>query len=605
MGKRNIQRNYQDLERIYRSEGGGKMETVFEQRTSHSWRRLTFFLFILLVAASAAAWLGFYAFRTLQQNNGGAVTLQIIAPTEASVGSAVTYRFLVNNKASDVVNNVNLRVNYPSGFLWHASSITPDGESKNTWSLAAIQPGESKEVDVDGTLLGEAGSLGTVFGTLTYKLANFQSELQTSDSVSTALTTGNQTLSWEGDAQAVPGTEVTYVLHYANKSNEPLPPAVLRINNVDGFSVTSTDPKVDATSDGVSWNIDALPPAAEGKVSLIGKWNNTTVGEHALTATLEVAGDQGKTNVITSAELKVTAVGGEALLSLTVNGQQNQPVASLGDTLHLNLHYQNISDVSLGNATVSVSFDSSVINWPEVNLSDGSVDGSSTVWTSKDLPILARIVPGGGGDISWDMPLKNQVSVGTNLSLTVTPTLHYEKRDNDVKPNDIEGAPVIIAVNTGLNLDASARYFLSDGTPVGSGPLPPRVGSETSYQITWKLSSSVHTLTSVIVTGNLPTNVKIGSGSASVGTWQNNNGQPEWHITSLPPGLEPEAHFTVTLRPVSADAGKILILAGKNALTANDDVTKGQVSIAGNTVTTNLDGDTVASGKGIVAAGTP
>ncbi|PJE76234.1 hypothetical protein COV04_00580 [Candidatus Uhrbacteria bacterium CG10_big_fil_rev_8_21_14_0_10_48_11] len=601
MSKRKINRNYQDLERIYHAEGNGKMNATFEHRKSASWKRITFFLFLLLVAASTAAWLGFYAFTSLQIKNSGTLTLHIVAPTEVSVGSSITYRFVISNQSSDAVQNLHLRANYPSGFLWHSATISPEGNTNNTWSVASIAAGETKEVDVSGTLLGETGSLGTVFATLTYKLQNFQSELQTSDSVSTALISGSQSLIWEGDAQVVPGKETTYILHYANKGSEALPPTIITVSGTDGFTVTSTAPSIDLGGS-LKWPLAALPAGEEGKIEIIGNWKETTTGEHTLSASLEATGDHGNKNVITSAELTVTAVGGEALMTLTVNGEQNQPVASLGDTLHFNLHYENISDVSLGDLTVRVAFDGGVVNWPQVTVPDGSVDAGAISWSSKELPLLSRLVPGGSGDLNWDIPLKNSVSGGTRLSLTISPTLHYEKRDDSAASGDIQGAVTKVSINTALTVNAIARYFADDGTPVGSGPLPPHAGSDTTYRITWKLSGSVHPLTNVVVTAALPNNVTLGSGFASNGTWTNSSGTPQWTIGSLSPGLEPEANFTVTLHPTESDAGKIVVLENKIAMQAIDEVTKGQVSGNGNAVTTNLEGDPVASGKGIVAA---
>jgi hypothetical protein len=85
-----------------------------------------------------------------------------------------------------------------------------------------------------------------------------------------------------------------------------------------------------------------------------------------------------------------------------------------------------------------------------------------------------------------------------------------------------------------------------------------------------------------------------------VGTWRLNAGAPEWLIDRLAPGLEPTASFTLTLTPTAADVGKILVISGRTTVSATDATTGGAVTAAGNVATTNLDGDSIARGQGVV-----
>ena len=199
--------DYQDLERLYRdTSGAGGAASGNLQRPSRSpWRRLAMVVFFLLALGSLAAWFGFYFFNSFSKNRQSELRLTISAPESVGAGEPVEYRVNLNNVAAEAVAEVNLRLNYPDGFVWQSATLSPESAGHNTWSLGALRPGESKEIAVKGIILGESGGIKTIFGAASYRLPNFRSELETTASLGLKLNDSSLTLGWTGPGASAPG----------------------------------------------------------------------------------------------------------------------------------------------------------------------------------------------------------------------------------------------------------------------------------------------------------------------------------------------------------------------------------------------------------------
>ncbi|MFA7286543.1 MAG: hypothetical protein WC052_02695 [Patescibacteria group bacterium] len=596
MNNKQQRKDYAELEALYES------PTDFQVPKHVSrWRRFAIGLIVLAVAASAAAWLGFAVFDVFSPSKSGAVSIEIVAPSDAAVGSTVTYRFQVANNATESAKNIKLRVNYPQGFSWQSATLSPENEVHNTWVLPALAPGEKKEVAVDGTLFGETGSLVTVFATVTYEFPNLPTQLQASDSVSTALTSGAIALTVAGTTQVVPGDEKEYVVTVQNNGAEPLQALQLVVQQPENLAITEAEPAV-AEAGSWQWVTPVLSPGQSFAVTLKTKWSSEAAGEQVIRASLTAVGSASQAAAVASSELRVGVINGDVLLTLTANGNSNSTAASFGDSLRYVLRYQNLGAETINGITVSVRYDGgNLIRWDGVRAEGATVESGTITWRSENTPALQRLLSEGSGEFSWDVPvIAKSNSVSGAGQIVATPTFAFSSRGDASEAGKIDGSPMVVAINTSVNVRVSARYFSPSGEPIGSGPLPPVVGEETSYRIIWQLTGSTHSLRDVVVTGNLPSYVTAETGTATTGTLKVTGTTAVWKIDALPPGLEPQAFFTVRIKPTSSDSGRILVLSGQTTLAAHDETTNGAVKVTGTTATTSLDGDQIAAGKGIV-----
>lgn len=82
------------------------------------------------------------------------LTLVVDAPKEANSGQDVSIRLTVNSNSPDIIKNVVLIAEYPSGFSFSSSDPKTLDENR-IWKLGDVSPGSKRTFTIRGTLSGE------------------------------------------------------------------------------------------------------------------------------------------------------------------------------------------------------------------------------------------------------------------------------------------------------------------------------------------------------------------------------------------------------------------------------------------------------------------
>jgi hypothetical protein len=245
------------------------------------------------------------------------------------------------------------------------------------------------------------------------------------------------------------------------------------------------------------------------------------------------------------------------------------------------------------------------IDWENADLGNGVRTGNTITWNAPEMESFEVLDPSHTGVIDLTLPLLSELGT-TNASDTFTFALtgSMEKIGDVESPRSIEASPISVAINSDLEADAFARYYTVDGEPLGTGPLPPTVSDTTSYRVTWQLDNTLHPLESVIMTATLPTDVRwTDRTEKDIGTLTFNETTRlvSWQIEKLPLDLEhTEATFELSITPNEQDVGSFFKLTNAISVSARDSVSGGSISRATDILTTNLEEDEFAKGKGIV-----
>jgi len=142
-------------------------------------------------------------------------------------------------------------------------------------------------------------------------------------------------------------------------------------------------------------------------------------------------------------------------------------------------------------------------------------------------------------------------------------------------------------------------YFDNNNLPVGSGPLPPKVGQKTSLKVYWTLGNNLHQLNNVSVAFNLPLGVEFdGQSRADNGSvyYDAQNRQIIWRLDTWPTNVYSlKAEFNIALTPQASDRNRIMILSTGSVATAIDSETQSQILKTVKAQTTKLDDDDIAT----------
>lgn len=615
------------LEKIYEDESGHLPDIGRLQPTrKRGIVRWTFRTLLVLVILAVVAWVGFFFFTryappAVRTFVGGSneMKLEIVAPEQTTSGETVTYTINYQNLSRQELKGVTLSVRYPSGFIFQAAQPAVDVatdeavvtlQHEDTWTVGKIGVGQSGQLSLTGQLLAASGTNQNLFVVLYYTPANFSSQFQTEASATTVISASPLVFTVDGPEQVVPTDPVQLTVRYENTSEQTLEQVTFELIFPDGFAVDKLEPA--PTNGQYRWLIPKLEPKQIGEFFVQGKFAANGSGTLDLIARATVSRD-GQEFLLGDLTRSFTVIAGDLQVELKRNGTADNSTVAFGDLLSYSLTYANAGTKPLEHLTATVFFASSAefVEWTTLSdRYDGTLDefeaGKYITWTEQEVPNLAKLNPGDKGVIDFSIKLSS--TAGTlagditlnNIGSVKVATIGGKKSNLEGRSNTI-----ITKLNSNLMLEAIGRYFGADGSPLGSGPLPPKQDQTTEYIINWQVTNSVHEVSDVAVSTVLPEGVTwVGTRDLTVGEveYEPASRRVVWTVNRMPltVNLDYRASFAVSIKPQGRDVGKILVLTGDQTITAIDTVTTGRITQARGSITTDLVSDPLAKGKGLV-----
>ena len=599
-----------DLKSIY-SDHEGKLPdfTRLDGKQSSRLKSAIFGTVAALALLGAITWAGLLFFSRTSGFTGENVDLTVVTSEAFTAGAEndVVIRYRNNERIPLARAQVEFRA--PEGF--EITGSDPASAENGAWSVGSVAPGAEGEVRVRGYVREELEAAMTFEAKLNYRPADFNADFQKVASHTVVVTESALAMTGTGPKEMTPGDEIAFIYEYENRSEAALEGLRFVIDPLEGFIFASAEPKADEDV-ALQWTIPKLEPKAKGTVTVKGTFSATSRGPKALMARMGFAVD-GRLVTIAKAEATTEVLKSNLDLSLIVNGSDKPPTVSFGDQLFFTLRYENAGDVALKDVSLIADLPTEpkegVLDW--VSLKDdlaGVRKDSAITWTKKEIEGLASLAPGDKGEINFSVQIARKPLEKDSPSDYV---VHASASAKIAKVGNVSGARVVDAVPMDIRLlsDASftafGRYYSTDGVPVGSGPLPPKVGEKTTYRIHWVIRNSLHELTSLSATTLLPEGVKwtgvpreVTAGSLE---FDGTGRKATWRLNRMPTSVqEVLVSFDVELTPEAEDIGEILDLTGDNRFEALDKDVNAVILKSQPAIGTDLIGDEDASGKGVV-----
>ena len=606
-----------ELKEIYKDQNGEipDMSKIYHKKRSRTKRvMIRALVFLVFVAAIAAA--GFF-FLGRQGFSGEEVGLEIISPDVIAGGQVVEYSIKYKNNGSVPLGQAELEVRLPDDFVF--SESTPVSSEGRVWQIGSIVDGGSGEIKIKGTLYGAEESFETLQAVLTYKPADFNSEFQ---KVATAVTKVQGSLlevGITGPERILANKEATFKIKYKNTGETDLANIKISVVGPEDFSFTEGADGKEVTS----WSVDQAAPGEEKEIEFKGAFGPAAEGERELKAQIGFTrGD--KFYVQKESVLKTNVLIGAILSTLILNGDSKDRTFNFGDTLNYSIVYQNKDKVDLSDLEVKIVFESTsrnnkmVLDWATLKDDyNGTVLGTqlspelrqgTITWAKRQISGLARLVPGAEGTINFQIKIKPFSEFANwgikDFEIKSFASVTIGKGGQAGESETIESNIINFKINSDLGFKTEARYFNDDNIAVGSGPVPPKVGEATAYRIFWTVTNSLHEVENLKVSTILPENIiwsrkyELSAGELK---FDEATREVSWTLNRMPLDVKSlGVNFEVTVTPVTADRGKLLTLLLGTNLQATDKSTGGAIAKVADALTSNLDGDPAAEGKGIV-----
>lgn len=598
--------------KFYRQQPAADLSRLVKQaRHKRTWM-FAAITFAILTALAAA---GYFMLNGSAGKFGEEkVLVEMQGPPSAPSGQAVEYRLTFTNDQTVALGQVEVNLRYPEGFAFERAEPAPNNSEGTRFSLPDIAGHGVGILNIRGSLVGEVGDHKELMAVLTYEPESFKAQFAKTVSVVTEIVASVLTLNVTAPPQLPIDQPLSLLVSYRNSSANKLGGLVLRLTAPSGFELEVPTLEVFGKS-GSAWKLADLEPRAEGKAELKGRFTDAALAG-AQELRLAVGFGVGEDFAVQEEKVvNINLVKSHLTLQLTANDVSLKSAVELGQEVAYELSFVNEGDLPFTDVTLAAQLDTKFLDFSSLrDDAFGSADGTSGVitWTKDNLPLLASLLPGTRGSIRFRLNTVPTVPLGTAAPLQFNAKVTARGSqliEGTVQPVTAESNVVLTKINTQFLLGVEGRYFTDELVKLGSGPLPPKVGETTTYVIFWQLGNTLNEADNIEVTTTLPQDVTwTGQSTVTAGqrlTYNPNTREVRWQLNRLPAGAgttfpKPEATFEVAVTPQGSDADKILVLTKTTTGTARDSFSEADIIATGKFVTTELDDDLAAQGKGIV-----
>lgn len=592
------------LEVIYGNENGAETDfSKLEMRKTKTGQRLLIWILLTLLVLSGAAYGGYRVFQRAVSGNGETLRLTIDGPSEVISGQEVAYDVSYENTGTIPLASLEVKLNVPKGFL--IENADPTATTENTiWTIGAITAGSDGLITLKGIWIDPVPSGQTLQALATYRPANFNADFEKITTKAIAVKASTLTLASEGPKTGTGGSTADYTFTIKNTGTRAVEGARVRLTIPTAFIVSAVDP---APMEGGSseWQLANLEPGAEATVKVSGQFTADGSGLVAVSGSLGVMRDQDYLQQAVS-EVQTDVVGGGLSVRFISNGSTTDQTADPGSTLRLSIDVDNGSDQDVGGLSVMLTASSesktSPIDWTKANLVDGTLSVNTVTWDSETLSKEGHLNGGERETIDLALPLLATLGTASDV-LTLSVTVTVSDVGGVATTRSLQSTPLTININSDLGFTTDARYF-QEGTPVGSGPLPPTVGQTTRYRLRWQINNTVHALDALTVSATIPPGVTyVGSITNDMGivSFDQTSRLLSWTIDRLPTTVTSVAtSFDLSVTPTAEDLGTFVKLLNSSTLVATDSKTSDRLENRDEAITTEIPNDTDAVSKGAV-----
>jgi hypothetical protein len=616
--KNTAEDGFETITSIYRDDQNKEVDmTKLDRRKLTKKRLLGYFIIALLFMLAVVSVAGFFIFNRGQSGGDNSIQLTIDAPKDVASGEEVLFEITYLNKENVAISEADITLLYPDGFHFSRSDPEAENESNTFWRLNGIASGAGGRIKIYGQVIGEIDETKTFQATIDYTPSNFSSAFKERASHSLEVTSSIFDLALKAPLRIVSGQDTEIEVTVKNNSDIDLSNVKVVATYPENFVLKNSDPEV--LDDEKSWFFKKLKTKDEQIIMLNGIFEGDPGETQEVKMKLGIVMNNGEFRLQNEKSALIFLVKPELNLQLTVDGYNQENSTNVGDVLEYKIAYQNASDLKLENIVLQARFatDTQILDFSSIEDSNNGVideDQKTITWSADEMEELSAIVPRAEGSFAVAIPivssLSPQKSTDNNFSVDTFVKVNSLEAENTGNFETMsESNHVIIKMNSKVNLQAEARYYSDEFEKLGSGPLPPIVGEATTYRIFWTVTNMYNDIKNVEVSAVLPKDVSWngnyeGSSDTKV-TFNRSTRTVTWKIKNLPANsgtLLPiaEATFDISITPTMQQVGKLVMLTQESVLNARDGFTGFDVEVDDRVITTDLENDVAARGRGVV-----
>ncbi len=599
----------QQLEAMYADGAEGDMSRL-ERTRQPVFRRVLFGLLAFFAVLAAVSWAGFFFFSpTDRKFSGEGVTVTAEGPAEIRSGEQVSYIIRWRNDEKVPLGTASLKLRLPREFELRQ---TDPAMQDDRWDLGSIGSGKEGSVRLDGVFLADKGTAMDLQAILSYHPADFNSEFQRVATKTVTAAGSLLELEAQGPTKVMPGDKVTVLFHYRNGSDRDFRGVTIKAQYPPNFLPESAQPAADDQTQS-QWTLPTVAASTDGTIAVTGTFASDARGKVSIGAGISANDPDGRVLKQNDVAYDTEIIEGNLVTQLILNGSADSQTVNFGDVLRYSVTWRNTgSSVLTDNAftvhleaTPAATADGQLLRWNDLkDTEEGTRKADAITWNKKQVTALERLAPGAEGTINFEIPLVQKPfenTVGQEYRITAWVEAAVGAIDGNKVDRTAKSQPVVAKVLSDAALACEARYFNDDGVPVGSGPLPPKVGESTVYRVFCTLTNSLHELSDLKLSAKLPANVIwTGKSNVDAGDLRFDAASEKliWNLNWLPTTIKSIGlNFDAAITPTEDQAGKVPTFIDATILEATDKIAGAKLLLSIPPMTTALENDAQAEGK--------
>lgn len=509
---------------------------------------------IVLLIGATVAWL------TYDPTVRHAVVLTMASTDERlQSGDLTQITIAYQNKSSMLLRDTVLTVQLPSGFILRTNSAPIISSSTLlTFFIGDLKTQARGSITLSGQYFATPKKQTATLAHLTYNQSTRKAREEKTATLFLTVQGTPLAMALETPDYAVIGGSTPITLMLANRGKIPLDNLTIPVTGLmPGLQLS--DIVVERGNLGQNvWHIPQLSPqtttSLRATAVISSEQESNRASDLIFTANIAVNG-----SMVPQATVRhhFSLLAPHIDISADWSGRQT---ARPGERLMLAMHIKNNSDQPLTPKSIRIPLPEAMVDSNSLPL--GSVHNG--VYEIKLPASDAAIAPGSTKDIAIPMALLQIPAGGTDISLTLSPTVKLALTALPGATLTAITRTTALPIGSSLIAQASLRYFTADGDQLGRGPLPPRVGKQTKYWTTFTIKNTTSEMRGLALSGELmPDAVWTGKTSVSLGAnvrYDETTRTFHWYLESLDAHDSVNINFEIGFTPTENERGSVVPL---------------------------------------------
>lgn len=608
----------QALSSIYKDEEGKDVDMTKMERTSRfHFLKVVGVTVLILGALSGSAYAGMKIFQKKYTPNTPEKTAKISVKTPETIasGEKVTFEITLENLEKNALKESLLNIQYPEGWYLERTEPQAVNDTGTQIEIPSLASGGAMKIKLEGQILGEVDTTKEFSVAWRYQPTNFSSDFEKEKSWFVRINSSILSVALDMPQRALPEQDIPLKIQYQNTSQIKIPEIKIELSVPQEFTLKKSDP---APAETLIWYLKDVESSASGTIKVDGSIDATAGKEIAFTTKLSIRQADGSWTPQIEKQKLLLVIHPDVTLRFTLNDEEEGSTLQIGDLVNYKVQYENTTDLALENVVIELRLkdENKLLDQGALVSQSGKPKQEENVlrWTSEQDKKLALVAPGEKNEIIWSLPLQKTLKEDQkpkNVAIEHTVELRYESGDADI-PKELLKFPakkITTKIKTQTKVIAEARYYADDRTKLGSGPVPPEANATTTYRVFWYVTNTFNEIKNIEVKAKLPADATwVENAQTKKGDIRFDTGKRTviWKIESVPAhtsGTALSAFFDIAIHPTQDDVGKVMVITDKAIFTAEDVFTKEKIAGESAILTSDLESDPYAKGKGEVGTG--